>query len=103
MADEVVLDFESLSIGDIEDMEEYVGQPMMVIAAQFEKAKENLAALLTGKWMTVAVWLIERNTNPRYTLAEARRRTLGEAMALLKTLSPNPSAPGDGGAPTPAS
>lgn len=98
MAETPVLDFDALTLGDIEDIEEYTG---MQIGRVINRLEAGAADPLTmpAKLMTVAVWMVEHAANPRWTLAETRQMPLSGLQAKLEGLKGAvPNRPGASGA-----
>lgn len=61
------LDPDSLTIGEVEDIESVSGRPI----TQMLKAFENQE--FSAKELLALVWIIQRRTNPEFTLDDARK------------------------------
>lgn len=68
-------DFESLTLEEVETIENLVGES---IDEAFESGKPK------GKALRVFMWVITKRTNPNYTIEEASKVSLKDAIALLK-------------------
>jgi hypothetical protein len=68
------MDIGNITLGDIEDIENYAGLPLSDIGE--EKAG-------VSKLRTALVWIIKRKDNPQYTIEDARALPSSEISALL--------------------
>lgn len=69
------MDFDQLTLGDIEDIEQYAGLPISDIA---EVNKPG-----TSKLRTALVWIVKRKTIPGFSIEDARNLPTTEMNAIL--------------------
>lgn len=67
---------EDLTLGDVEDVEKYAGQPLASLA----DASSN-----KGRLMTALAWVIQRKENPKFSLEDAKKMPMGEITKLLNS------------------
>ena len=67
---------EDLTLGDVEDVETYAGQPLASLA----DASSN-----KGRLMTALAWVIQRKENPKFSLEDAKKMPMGEITKLLNS------------------
>jgi hypothetical protein len=72
---------ENLTLGDIEDFETAAGVPMSALSD---------GGVLPFKAVVALVWVIHRQTEPAFTLDDARRLRMADLETLL---APTPAAP----------
>lgn len=86
---EIRIDFDELTLGEVEEFEELAGVP-------FSSIDKGMPA----RAMTVLVFLVLRRTNPGYTLDDARQEKVSAiARGMEATPDPTPApalAGGDG-------
>lgn len=63
---QLVLDFDSLNLGDFEDFEDYTGMAL-------QDAVDGGSLPRTTKVITALVWILQRKVDPKFTLQDARR------------------------------
>jgi hypothetical protein len=69
------MDFDALTLGDIEDIENYAGLPVSFIA---DTTKPGAAKLRTA-----LVWIVKRKADPTFTIDDARNLPSSEMNAIL--------------------
>lgn len=70
----LVIDPNSLSVGDIEDIEEYVGKPISEVFKEGPAdAEGNREVQLSGKALVAVVWVLKREADPDFTIEDARK------------------------------
>lgn len=87
------LDFDALTLADIEDLEDYTGKTLQEITQEMQSAAER-AVMPRGRLLTVLAWMLKRQDAPTMTLDQARQMPFSEATRLLQSLGGN----GDGAA-----
>lgn len=65
------IDIDSLTLGDIEDVEDAVGKP---IAEVFDH--------MSAKAITALVWVVRRREDPAFTLDNARALRMGDVEVV---------------------
>ncbi len=69
------MDFDALTLGDIEDIENYAGLPISFIA---DTNKPGAAKLRTA-----LVWIVKRKADPNFTAEDARNVSSSEMNKIL--------------------
>lgn len=69
------MDFDKLTLGDIEDIEDYAGLPISDIA--------DVSKPGTAKLRTALVWIVKRKEIEGFTIADARNLPTAEMNAIL--------------------
>lgn len=80
-----MFDLDSLTLGDLERLEEKTGQPMMEWFQQIQGGK------LSAKDLTLLAWVVKSRDDPSYTLEDARKVRIDE---LGGELPPADAVPG---------
>jgi len=68
-------DLKSLTLEEVEIIENLIG---LSIDEAFEEGKPK------GKALKAFVWVMTKRTNPNYSIEEAQKLTLAEAISMLK-------------------
>lgn len=63
---QITIDLNSLTLGDVEDLEEYCGVPIMELEGRLRSNR------LSTRMLTGLVWIMRRKTEPEFTIAQAR-------------------------------
>lgn len=71
----------NLTLGEIEEIENYTGLSIMEIGEQFETGKGKISNL------TFMVYLLKRRENPEYTLENARNIQLNQLEDTFRYLT----------------
>jgi hypothetical protein len=69
------MDIDTLTLGDIEDIENYAG-------LSFSDIGEDKPGV--SKLRTALVWVLKRKANPEFTIEEARNMTPDELSAIFE-------------------
>lgn len=69
------MDFEDITLGEIEEIEDYAGLPISEIG-EMDKAG-------THKLRLALAWIIKRRDDPKFTIADAKKLKASELFALL--------------------
>lgn len=88
MPETLVLDTAKLTMGDIEDIEEYAGKPIGEILAS--DAIGNVK--VSGRSLTAIVWVLKRKENPAFTIDDARNTELGSFDLSTTPVDPTDAA-----------
>ena len=75
------MDFDDITIGEIEEIEDYANLPIQMIG--------DMDKVGTHKLRVALAWIIKRRENKEFTLEDAKKITANELFALM----------GDGGNP----
>lgn len=90
MASKIKLNMDDLTLGDLEDYEDYVGMPLAdalkerpIIGddgqvVRDERGRPKKEVQLTIKALTGIVWVVERTANPDFTVEDARKVKVSE-------------------------
>lgn len=70
---------EDLTLGDVEEVEKYSGQPLASLA----DAESN-----KGRLMTALAWVIKRKEDPKFTIDDAKKMPMGDITKLLNQEDP---------------
>lgn len=78
--EEIVVDPNSLTLGEIEDVEEYAGKPAAELFGD---------GGMTAKAMTAFVWIVKRRDDPTFTVEQARAMPMGQVN--IASAEPDPT------------
>lgn len=79
---------DDLSFGDLEDIEDYAGQPFSGLKVDAE-GNANLSA----KMLVALVWVTQRHDNPEFTVEDARKIRVSEIeVPSSNGVDPTPAA-----------
>lgn len=94
----VVFDENKLTLGDLEDFEDYVGQPLHVALKRIpvrddetgevvkdEKGRPKMTVSVPMKVLTAMTYISRRHENPDYTIADARAEKVSELEIVEDT------------------
>lgn len=70
------MNWDEMTLGEIEDIETYAGQP---VAALADKTAAN------SKLTTALAWIIRRRVDSSFTISDARKLTRSELNALISS------------------
>ena len=70
---------EDLTLGDVEEVEKYAGQPLASLA----DATSN-----KGRLMTALAWVIKRKEDPKFSIEDAKKMPMGDITKLLNQEDP---------------
>ena len=70
---------EDLTLGDVEEVEKYAGQPLASLA----DAESN-----KGRLMTALAWVIKRKEDPKFSIDDAKKMPMGDITKLLNADDP---------------
>jgi formate-dependent phosphoribosylglycinamide formyltransferase (GAR transformylase) len=70
------VDFNDITLGEIEDIEAYAGLPISQIA--------DLDST-SSKLRTAFVWIVKRRENPAFTIADAKNLPASELASIFET------------------
>lgn len=73
------MDIDNITLGDIEDIEDYAGLPLSDIGED----KPGVAKLRTA-----LVWVLKRKENPSFTIEDARKLPSSEVAAIFGETEP---------------
>lgn len=91
------LDPNDLTLGDLEDFENYVGKPIDDVIKPVpvldedgnrvfdDKGRPEMTMKVPAKAIICLVWLVNRKGNPDYTVAEARNVKVGSLVLTEPT------------------
>lgn len=79
------IDPDKLTIGDLEDFEEVVGE-------SFQQAFANGPSGVSTKALKAIVWIVSRQDNPDFTLDDARNVRVAEFSFAEPETDPTPAA-----------
>lgn len=82
MAD--TLDFNALTLGDIEEIEDYTGQTLAQIVAEAQRM--DATSLPRGRLLTALAWVAKRQSNPNITIQQVRAMPLSEVVGEFASL-----------------
>ncbi|MDG9711158.1 hypothetical protein [Streptomyces sp. DH10] len=102
------IDPDNLTIGDLEDFEEVVGQPIyqalsprpVVVDGKRvldEKGRPELETQVSTKALKALIWISQRAVNPDFTLADARNVKVGELQIVASEGDPQGNGEGQNG------
>ncbi len=69
------MDFEDITLGEIEEIEDYAGLPISEIG--------NMEMAGTHKLRVALAWIIKRREDPNFTIKDAKNMRASELFALL--------------------
>ena len=69
----------TLTLGDVEEVEKYAGQPLASLA----DAESN-----KGRLMTALAWVIKRKEDPKFSIDDAKKMPMGDITKLLNETDP---------------
>ena len=83
---------DDITLGEMIDIEDELGKPLSVV---FEEGQAKASA--------VVAWILKRRDDPTFTLADARRLTIGDLRAMGLEDQPGEAPGGGNGLSPPAS
>jgi hypothetical protein len=95
----LALDLDQLEAGDIEDMEEYCGQPIMpLLRKMFESIDEranlfDALSVLPAKVLTAMLGVAKRHQDPSFGMDQWRTIKLAEFSGPKQPTPPEPASP----------
>ncbi len=90
MPETIEFDFDDLTLGDLEKLEDAAGRPAGQIIADYEESTEGMRA----KDLTALIYVIKSRVDPEYTLDDARSIKIIEFMQEDDAVPPDDAAPG---------
>lgn len=72
------MDFEDITLGEIEEIEEYAGLPIAEIA--------DTSKVGTQKLRTALAWIIKRRVDANFTIDDAKKLKASELFELMNSL-----------------
>ena len=72
----IVLDAEALTLGDLEDFEDFVGQDLFAVIPTTEEQAAEFKP--SAKVLTGIVWIVKRAENPDFTIEDARHTKIAD-------------------------
>lgn len=75
MSQDVDVDLDAFTLGDIEDFEEASGVTFMQLHSALQN---NDYSVLSGKIIKALAWIMKRHEDPDFTLEQAREVSLGD-------------------------
>jgi hypothetical protein len=69
------MDFEDITLGEIEEIEDYAGLPIQMIG--------EMDKVGTHKLRTALAWIVKRRENPKFTIEDAKKLKASELMTIM--------------------
>jgi hypothetical protein len=76
------VDFNSITLGEIEEIEDYAGLPVSMIG--------DTGTAGTAKLRTALAWVVKRRENPAFTIADARNLSAAQLTEIIGGESADP-------------
>lgn len=92
MSQDVDVDLDAFTLGDIEDFEEASGVTFMQLHSALQN---NDYTVLSGKVIKALAWIMKRHEDPDFTLQQARDVSLGDVDIGGNGQQPDQGASGD--------
>lgn len=70
------MDFEDITLGEIEEIEDYAGMPIQHIG--------DMEKVGTSKLRLALAWIVKRRENPAFTIEDAKKLTAKELFAIME-------------------
>ena len=69
------MDFEDITLGEIEEIEDYARLPIQMIS--------DMDTVGTHKLRLALAWIVKRREDPSFTIADAKKLTTAELFAIM--------------------
>jgi hypothetical protein len=69
------MDFEDITLGEIEEIEDYAGLPIQMIG--------EMGTVGTHKLRIALAWIVKRRENPKFTIEDAKKLKTSELMTIM--------------------
>jgi hypothetical protein len=69
------MDFEDITLGEIEEIEDYAGLPIQMVG--------DMNKVGTHKLRIALAWIVKRRENQSFTIEDAKKLTASELFALM--------------------
>jgi len=76
------VDFNDITLGEIEEIEDYAGLPVGMIG--------DVNTVGTSKLRTAFAWIVKRRTDPAFTVEDAKKLSAADLTSLLGGDSASP-------------
>ena len=69
------MDFEDITLGEIEEIEDYAGLPIQMIG--------DMNKVGTHKLRIALAWIVKRRENPKFTIEDAKKLKASELLSIM--------------------
>lgn len=69
------MDFEDITLGEIEEIEDYAGLPIQMIG--------DMNKVGTHKLRIALAWIVKRRDNPKFSIEDAKKMKASELLSIM--------------------
>lgn len=80
--DPIAFDYDSLTMADLEDFEDVTGANLLALLQSGAGDDGGYEVAFTAKQLTALMWIVRRQRDPSFTLAEARAMKITDIPAI---------------------